>query len=196
MRNWKNVSYLRTGTPRQQQAYATLQQLGVMSTLHEFDPVLAGTIPLDIDIASSDLDLLCAVAPSEVTYFNQLLRSHYAHLPEFALAQKLINQRASVVCRFRYQEFVVEIFGQDCPTEAQHAFRHMVIEDHVLQAGGERWRAAVRHLKNQGLKTEPAFAVLLHLPVNPYEALLELEGKSIEELRAWLPSLPLPGSVA
>jgi hypothetical protein len=95
-----------------------------------------------------------------------------------------------VVCSFRYQEFEIEVFGQDCPTERQQAFRHMVVEDRVLQAGGESWRSAVRQLKEQGLKTEPAFAKLLHLPGNAYEALLVLEGKSVEELRTWLPSLP------
>ncbi|MBC6608106.1 DUF4269 domain-containing protein [Hymenobacter sp. BT188] len=192
MTNWKDLYYLQTGTPRQQLAYATLQKLGVLTTLRHFDPVLAGTIPLDIDIAGSDLDVLCAVAPAEVSSFAELLRSHYAHLPEFALAQKIINHRASVVCRFRYQEFEVEIFGQDCPTEAQHAFRHMVVEDVVLQAGGEAWRRAVRQLKEKGLKTEPAFATLLQLRGDPYEGLLTLEGKSIEEIRMWIANLPAP----
>ncbi|GAB2461140.1 alpha/beta hydrolase [Hymenobacter qilianensis] len=190
MTNWKDIGYLQTGTPRQQLAYVTLQNLGVLATLRDFDPVLAGTIPLDIDIASSDLDVLCAVAPAEVSSFTELLRSHYAHLPEFALAQKIINHRTSVVCCFRYQEFEVEIFGQDCPTEVQHAFRHMIVEDVVLQAGGEAWRTAVRQLKEKGLKTEPAFATLLQLRGNPYEAILSLEGKSIEEIRMWMANLP------
>ncbi|QIL76616.1 DUF4269 domain-containing protein [Hymenobacter sp. HDW8] len=192
MRNWKDPSYLRTGTPRQQLAYTTLQRLGILTALHDFDPVLAGTIPLDIDISSSDLDVLCAVSAAKVPSFLQLLNAHYAHLPEFALGQKPINDRASVVCRFRYADFEIEIFGQDCPTEAQHAFRHMVVEDLVLQAGGGAWRTAVCQLKVQGLKTEPAFATLLQLRGNAYEALLELEGKSIEEVRAWLSNLPPP----
>lgn len=190
VRNWKDPQYLCSGTPRQQQAYATLQNLGIWHTLATFDPVLAGTIPLDIDIASSDLDILCAVAPAEIMSFTEVLQAQYAHLPEFALTQKPINNSLAVVCRFRFLEFEVEIFGQDCPTERQDAFRHMVVEYYVLQAGGEMWRAAVRRLKEQGLKTEPAFAVLLHLPGNSYEALLSLEGKSVEALRAWLPRLP------
>jgi hypothetical protein len=167
-----------------------LQNLSIWRTLSAFDPVLAGTIPLDIDIASSDLDILCAVDSAETARFTQLLEAQYAHLPQFTLAQKLINHRASVVCRFRYQAFEIEVFGQDCPTERQQAFRHMVVEDCVLQAGGETWRVAVRQLKEQGLKTEPAFATLLQLAGNPYEALLTLEDQSVEELRTWLPALP------
>lgn len=190
MRNWKDLHYLQTGNPRQQRAYAALQNLGAFGLLRDFDPVLAGTIPLDIDVASSDLDLLCAVVPSEFARFKDLLHAHYAHLPGFMLAEQTINQRASVVCCLRYQDFAVEIFGQDCPTEAQNAFRHMIVEDRLLQAGGEAWRTAVRQLKEQGLKTEPAFATLLQLPGNPYEALLKLEGKSSEQLRVWLASLP------
>lgn len=194
MTNWKDIDYLRTGSPRQQLAYSALQNLNVLSTLREFDPVLVGTIPLEIAIASSDLDVLCAVAPGQVADFRELLQRHYAHLPTFALAQKLIAERECVVCRFQYQGFIVEVFGQDYPTEAQHGFRHMVIEDRVLQVGGETWRTAVRRLKEQGLKTEPAFAALLQLPGNPYEALLELEGKSISELQRWLAGLPPPAA--
>lgn len=192
MKNWKDSYYLRTGNPRQQLAYATLKSLGIWRTLTTFDPVLAGTIPLNIDIASSDLDILCAVDSAKTARFVQLLHAQYAHLPEFIIAQKLINHRASVVCSFRYQGFEIEIFGQDCPTERKQAFRHMVVESLVLQAGGETWRAAVRQLKERGMKTEPAFAKLLQLPGNPYEALLVLEGRSVEELRAWLPKLAPP----
>ena len=195
MKDWKNLDYLRTGTSRQQLAYSALQHLGVLTTLREFDPVLAGTIPIGIDIASSDLDVLCAVAPEQVVNFQKLLRAHYAHLAGFALEQKCIGNSECVICQFDYQSFMVEVFGQDCPTQAQHAFRHMVVEDRVLQVGGEAWRTAVRQLKEGGLKTEPAFAALLRLKGNPYEALLELEGKSMEELRAWLANLPPPTHV-
>jgi hypothetical protein len=196
VKNWKDPHYLLAGNKRQQLAYAALQNLGIWSTLSAFDPVLAGTVPLDIDIANSDLDILCAVDSTEMARFVGLLQAQYAHLPEFIVTQKLINQRPSVVCSFRFQEFEVEVFGQDCPTERQQAFRHMVVEDRVLQAGGEAWRAAVRRLKEQGLKTEPAFAKLLQLKGDPYESLLTLEGTSVEELRTALaPLSPLVGTV-
>ena len=195
VKNWKDPHYLRTGNQRQQQTYATLERLGIWRTLAAFDPMLAGTIPLDIDIASSDLDILCAVDSAAMARFVALLQAQYAHLPGFALTQKLINNSSAVVCRFRFQAFEIEIFGQDCPTERQQAFRHMIVENRILQAGGQAWRAAVRRLKEQGLKTEPAFATLLQLPGNPYEALLTLEGKSVAELQAWLPSLSHPSNI-
>ena len=76
----------------------------------------------------------------------------------------------------------MEIFGQAVPTAQQNGFRHLLVEAAVLEAGGRTWRRAVRQLKKQGLKTEPAFAFLLQLTGDPYVALLELEGKSIAEL--------------
>ncbi len=106
VRNWKDPLYLSTGNRRQQLAYAALQNLGIWRTLSAFDPVLAGTIPLAIDIASSDLDILCAVDSAETARFTQLLRAQYAHLPEFTVARKLINHHASVVCTFRYQGYL------------------------------------------------------------------------------------------
>ena len=85
----------------------------------------------------------------------------------------------------------IEVFGQAVPTAQQLGFRHMLVEYAVLQASGEPWRRAVQQLKQQGLKTEPAFAALLRLPGNPYEALLMLEGKTQAELRASLQLLAL-----
>jgi hypothetical protein len=50
----------------------------------------------------------------------------------------------------------------------------MIIEHRVLIEKGEKFRQEIIKLKRQGLKTEPAFAKLLGLDGNPYEALLKL----------------------
>jgi hypothetical protein len=89
----------------------------------------------------------------------------------------------------------VEVFGQALPATQQYAFRHLVVEAAILEAGGEPWRTAVRQLKQRGLKTEPAFAQLLYLPGEPYEDLLTLEGYSMAKLRAYLAQCPLPSAV-
>ena len=59
-------------------------------------------------------------------------------------------------------------------------------------AGSTAWRMVVRCLKEQGLKMELAFAALLQLPGNPYEALLTLEKLSPAELAARLTQVYLP----
>jgi hypothetical protein len=190
--DWKNPHYLQAGSPRQQRAYAVLQELGIWSTLSTFDPVLAGTIPLGIDVEVSDLDIICEAPLAAQDAFGNILRRQYGSQPSFRLTQALINGCESVVCRFRYADEELEIFGQPLPTARQNAFRHMVVEHAVLLAGGEPWRAAVQHLKAQGLKTEPAFAMLLQLPGDPYEALLTLEDLTPSELRERLTHCPLP----
>ena len=186
MPDWTDLRYLRYGNRRQQRVHSLLQILGIWPILADFQPVLAGTIPLGIDIAGSDLDVLCEVRPKETKRFIVLLEKHYGHRAGFQLKQMIIGGEASIVSSFRYRGREVEIFGQAVPTAQQNGFRHLLVEAAVLAAGGPAWRRAVRQLKQQGLKTEPAFAKLLQLSGNPYVALLELEGKSIAELQAYM----------
>ncbi|MBC6610990.1 DUF4269 domain-containing protein [Hymenobacter sp. BT507] len=185
-----DLAALLAGDARQQQAYHTLQALGIIPTLRAFDPVLAGTLPLGIATPASDLDIICAVYPEQQQAFRELLRLHYADLPGFVLRETVGQQLPAVVCGFQYQAFAVEVFGQACPSRQQYAVRHLLVEHRVLEAGGKSWREAVQQLKQQGMKTEPAFAHLLGLPGNPYEALLTLELYTVAELRARLPPLP------
>ncbi|RZK25253.1 MAG: DUF4269 domain-containing protein [Hymenobacter sp.] len=191
--NWQDPRYLAAGTSRQRRTYAILKDLGILTTLGAFDPVVVGTIPLAIDLPGSDIDIICEVAPAARPAFEQLLRTHYGHLPAFRLGPVRSGPSPALVSSFRYAQVELEVFGQALPTAQQHAFRHLVVEHAVLRAGGPTWRTAVRRLKEQGLKTEPAFAALLQLPGNPYEALLTLENLTPAELAARLAQVPLPG---
>nr|WP_249665381.1 DUF4269 domain-containing protein [Mucilaginibacter sp. Bleaf8] len=60
------------------------------------------------------------------------------------------------------------------PSQQQSAYRHLLIEHYLLQLHGESLRKQVISLKNQGYKTEPAFAMALNLEGDPYLALLQL----------------------
>jgi hypothetical protein len=190
--DWKSLHYLRTGSPRQQQAYTTLEASGLWSLLSEFNPMLAGTVPLGIDIAGSDLDVLCEVPEAAQARFAVLLRVLFEARPGFRLAQRRIGGHATTVCGFRYGREEIEVFGQALPVAQQHGWRHLLVERAVLAAGGESWRTAVHVLKQQGLKTEPAFAQLLGLPGDPYAALLSLEGLPADELRRLVAARALP----
>jgi hypothetical protein len=180
------------GNFRQQHAYVVLEELALWSTLSSFDPVLVGTIPLAIDVPTSDLDIICEVALSRQAYFEQLVQNHYGHLPSFHLGRISINGYEAILGRFYYAGVAIEVFGQALPTIQQYAYHHLVVEQSILQVGGEAWRKAVQRLKQQGLKTEPAFALLLGLPGDPYEALLTLESKASTELAIQLTQCPLP----
>lgn len=184
--DWHDPTYLLHGSARQQQAYAALQALGLWSALRAYDPVLTGTVPLSLDLPGSDLDIICEVPPVAQPAFERQVRVCYGQQPGFRLWQGLVRGQASVVASFWAEGEAIELFGQAAPTRRQHAYRHLVLEYQVLAAGGARWQAAVRALKQQGLKTEPAFAQLLGLPGDPYLALLQLAELPPAQLAAWL----------
>jgi len=173
MKNWRDIHYLLEGDERQRQAYAVLEELNLFSLLRAYNPVLAGTIPIGIYLPSSDLDVICYA--SQLQQFARVVQAHYGRYPSFRSKEKLVRGEPSVVACFEHGGFGIELFAQAIPTEQQFAFRHMVVEDRLLQQHGPAFRQQVIHLKQQGYKTEPAFAHLLGLTGDPYLQLLELE---------------------
>lgn len=144
--------------------------LRIGELLANFDPLLAGTVPIDIDVETSDLDIICR-CQDHVAFAHQL-RSDYGEQPDFNLKTKVIRARRVTVARFRGQHFPVEIFGQDQASHEQYAFRHLLAEAAILDREGPEFRAEIRRLKRAGWPTEPAFAHLLGLVGDPYEAIL------------------------
>jgi hypothetical protein len=57
--HWTGLSYLLRGHERQRAAFRALQALDIFAVLHEYHPLLAGTVPLDADVEDSDLDIIC-----------------------------------------------------------------------------------------------------------------------------------------
>ena len=141
---------------------------------------------------TSDLDIICEVALPRQALFEQVLQDNYGHLPSFKVWRMRSRADEATVVSFYYAGVTLEVFGQALSTSQQYAYRHLVVEAAILQVGGEAWRRAVQLLKQQGLKTEPAFAQLLGLPGDPYEALLALEGKSSSEIGLLLAQRALP----
>jgi len=166
-----NIDYLQSGSPYQQQAYAVLLKHAVFTKLCGFDPVLAGTIPINIHLPSSDLDVLCCYShPSE---FKAQLIACFSHYEGFSISN--LEEPKAIVANFRVDDFEIEIFGQDVPTREQRGYRHMLVEHYLLETRGEAFRQEVIALKKQGMKTEPAFAQLLGLTGDPYTELLTYE---------------------
>jgi hypothetical protein len=186
--DWCDLTYLRRGTATQQAAYQALEALRVFPLLRAFDPVLVGTIPLDIDIPGSDLDIVCYAEDGDA--FTQCLLDAFGHYAGFVLQRKILHELPTVIAQFMYQGFPVEIFGQPLPVTVQPAFRHLLVEERLLRHGGAELRQRIRHLKSQGLKTEPAFATVLALVGDPYDRLLELAALCEEELLSRLRHSP------
>ena len=183
--HWQDIGYLLAGSLAQQAAYRTLQRHAILPLLHAYKPILVGTFPLDIAIASSDLDIICEV--HNFLAFSQLAAQHFEHCPGYAARHVQLGSLASLVISFQLDGMEVEVFGQPLATEQQNGYRHMVVEARLLAIGGPVFKENIIHLKTQGLKTEPAFAALLSLSGDAYQALLRLELATDAELASLLP---------
>lgn len=173
--------------PRQVEAARTVEKLGLARLFKDFTPVLAGTIPLAIDLPESDLDILC-FAP-DLRIFAEYCQKIAPRLTDYRERQMVLRGIPSFVASGRFENFELEIFAQPIPVQKQWGYRHLLIEARLLKLAGEPLRLRIIELKHAGLKTEPAFAHCLQLPSDsspddPYAALLELEALDDEQLCA------------
>ena len=166
-----NLVYLSTGNSQQQAAYSLLLKYNLFGTLQAFDPVLAGTIPIHIDIENSDLDIICCFS-NKADFKNTVILA-FSGFEGFSLTDAIINQQETIVANFSVDGWPIEVFGQYIPSRQQNAYRHMIVEYLLLEHYGESFRQKVIELKKQGYKTEPAFAHLLGLNGDPYLELLK-----------------------
>lgn len=164
----------RRSAKRMADAQYVLNERGILAALAAFTPVLAGTIPLGIDTAGSDLDILCEVYNHEAFY--ALLREEFSVYPDFSLYSTLVQERATTVCNITCAGFPIEIFGQSLPVEQQYAYRHMLVEARLLDYAHADAEDAIRTMKCNGMPTEVAFGVYFALDGDPYQILLQLYG--------------------
>jgi len=170
MVDFTTIDYLKTGNVRQQSVFEVLSQHRILHLLQAFDPILVGTFPINIDIETSDLDIVC-FWEDKLDFRNQI-ENNFNQFENFAIRETSNFQHETVIAHFRLSGFEVEIFGQNIPSRLQNGYRHLLIENEILQSKGEVFRQQIIALKKKGIKTEPAFAQLLHLEGDPYEALL------------------------
>lgn len=171
--NFDTITYLQSGNEKQKQVYELLTNHRIMERLKNFDPILTGTIPIRIDIETSDLDIVCCSPDKDL--FTGFLEESFGTEKQFKWWEQ--PEQDAVICNFWIEGFELEIFGQAIPSREQNAYRHMLIEYHLLEEHGEVFRQEIIALKKQGYKTEPAFARVLGLTGNPYEELLKLGQK-------------------
>lgn len=170
MINFKDISYLENGNSKQQAAFQVLTKHKVMGNLAEFDPILVGTIPINIDIENSDLDIVCYW--QNKSDFIEKIKYLFEKENRFSIREIIIDNQESIVANFFVEAFEIEIFGQNISTELQNGYRHMLIEDQILRSKDENFRLEIIKLKEKGIKTEPAFGLLLGLNGNVYQELL------------------------
>jgi hypothetical protein len=171
--NFEHIEYLQNGNNRQQKAYFTLSDNQILSKLKPYDPILVGTIPINIDIENSDLDIICCFSNKQE--FQKSIINNFSREENFTIRELQNSGVLAIVANFVVDNFEIEIFGQNIPTKQQFAYRHLIVEYNLLNKYGETFRQQIVELKRKGNKTEPAFAIALDLAGDPYMELLKFE---------------------
>ena len=160
-----------------------LEELDLLAHLAAYRPVVIGTPPLGIAVASSDIDIACCA--DDIDAFEEFADGRFGHLEEFARRNLVAHGEAAMLVSFRYGGWEIELFCQAVDVEQQWGVRHFRIEKRLLDME-PHLRGEVQALKEKGVKTEPAFATILQLAGDPYEAVLALENLSVDALQALL----------
>ena len=163
-----------------------LAECGVLEVLTPFDPRVAGTPPLGLELPDSDIDVLCfALDPHR---FTDTVWRAFSDAPAFTAKQWVDPPRAVIAC-FEVAGWRIEVYGEATPIERQRGWRHFAVERRLLAIGGPNFRAAVLAVRRQGIKTEPAFATVLGLSGDPYIAMVDLDEQGDHSLISMLLAL-------
>ncbi|MDF4202765.1 DUF4269 domain-containing protein [Maribacter sp. SA7] len=173
--NFDNIDYLKLGNERQQKAYTDIIQHKILEILKPYHPIVTGTIPIEIDLPESDIDIICKC--KDHNEFKSVVTHHFSKMQGFHLYTRKQNDKKVTIAEFRTENFLIELFAQNIPTKQQNAYLHMITEHAILQEKGNSFQQEIIKLKASGLKTEPAFAKLLGLKGDPYEEILKLQRK-------------------
>ena len=159
--------------------HEALSGSGVLDLLAGFDPRIAGTLPLGVSLAGSDIDILChAPEPNDVA---DCLWQACERLSELMLWRWTSGDRP-LVATFTIGDWPVEVFASPVEVDLQAGWRHFVVEERLLGMAGEALRERVMALRRAGAKTEPAFAAALGLEGDSYDALYRLSQVRDDEL--------------
>ena len=156
-----------------------LAECGVLEVLAPFDPRIVGTPPLGLDLPVSDIDVVC-FAPDAHAFTETVWRT-FSNTQGFIVKQ-LVRSPRPVVASLEVAGWRIELYGEATPVEKQRGWRHFAVERRLLTLGGADLTVAVLALRQQGMKTEPAFAAALRLRGDPYLALLDLDEQDDETL--------------
>lgn len=164
--------------------FSALKETNILKYLEAFTPLVAGTFPLGISTADSDVDIV--LSSSDFNLLSEMVQQKYGSYEGFCMKQFILQDQPSWICQFQYKDVPFELFAQATESLHQNAYRHFQIEERLLQLGGENLRQKILKLRGLGCKTEPAFAKVLALVGDPYESLLNLHKETEKVLNSFI----------
>jgi len=171
--DFTTIAYLENGNEIQQKTFRIISEYNILQKLESYHPLVVGTIPINIDIENSDVDII--LQTNNVEKLKDIILLYFQQFDDFSV---VINEKDSekiLVSNFTIDNLPFEIYASSIPTDNQNGYLHMLKEYEILQHLGEDFRKDVIHLKENGYKTEPAFCKLLNIEGNPYIELLNYE---------------------
>lgn len=157
-----------------------LDKSQILRRLAHYSPLISGTLPLNIGIEKSDLDILFQT--DDLKKFNTEVTHLFGAMKGFKVKHSLHQNHDSLIISFQHENLAIEFFCQNKSVYKQSANQHFLIEGRLLKLFGEKLRTEILSLKNKGVKTEPAFGKLLSLS-DPYKELIEMNDLTDSQLK-------------
>ncbi|GGE94999.1 protein of unknown function [Chishuiella changwenlii] len=167
------IAYLEKGNALQQKTFRIISEYNILQKLEGYDPLVVGTIPINIDVENSDVDII--LQTNNVEKLQDIILLHFQQFDDFSVTVNEKESERILVSNFTIDNLPFEIYASSIPTNNQNGYLHMLKEYEILQHLGEDFRKKIIHLKENGYKTEPAFCKLLNIEGNPYIELLDYE---------------------
>lgn len=168
----------------QQKAWTALKELNLLTELSLYRPLIAGTLPLGVETANSDLNIL--LQAKDLVEFCRTARQRYGVLSDFSEVITNVDGLPTALIKFSYRGVPFELFAQNRKPVEQCAYRHFLAEERLLKLGGKSLRDQILEFRKLGLKTEQAFARALNLSGDPFWELLRLQKLSNQEISTLL----------
>ncbi len=110
IKNFKNIEYLKDGNNRQKLAYLEIIKLKIFEKLEKYNPILTGTIPIEIDLPESDLDIICEC--KNHTKFSEFLVNQFGDKTSFKIYTTKLSGIKSTIAEFKTMNFTFDFLGK------------------------------------------------------------------------------------
>lgn len=82
--DFRNINYLKLGNTKQRKIHKIITKYQLFEILNDYKPILVGTIPINIDIEESDVDII--LQAHNLKELTQLLLKSFAQFAQFRLS--------------------------------------------------------------------------------------------------------------
>lgn len=150
--------------------YSVLNSEILSSLLKNYNTLVVGTYPLDLENTKSDLDILAQGSFEEVTRLIQ----NYVGKESVTIKTNTLN--------FKINETPVQIYVCNQSPTFQQSFQHFQVEEKILKYARSLDLVALKQQRQSNTKNEKAFATALQIVGDEYDVLEKMNRLSIAEL--------------